>query len=430
MTGIIRREEYASDRSQPKNHTTEWRLFPPPLVDNDPRAVNQDWVYQRGDDVFHRAERACDTGRRGVFVRYQTADDRNIDGRKRKRTSPNNARSFTLCVVRFLNKKEEVVRCKRIMPLFAARKESLGGKADEKRSDTVIVTVSDTADFRRMAASQLLFVGDKVGPPNSLYSKVDSSDEAKESMTGKMRLDRVLEIGCSTGETSVILWRTAGCWLGVDTSADMVQATKQRLFQCSYFPRPINEDHMGHLGQSQGPSEVISATASPSVPRVGSVSADCMKAADCLQIDALKDAANAVCATRRVLGGKNPSVVFVDIGGSREIEGVIRMLHWVRQSFVEDPPRLIVVKSKQLFLSIKAKLSCGKPRYDGVLEEGEEWFREKLAEAQKRCLPKHPFQAPKVLSPLDGKTPICRYHNCELSRCAPLFSSTSTRKLP
>jgi hypothetical protein len=136
----------------------------------------------------------------------------------------------------------------------------------------------------------------------------------------------------------------------------------------------------------------------------------------------------------------------IDIGGNRECGPVIKTMAWVLDTFggTEDL-RMVIVKSRAL---VRQALSdCGNESEifnstsdsahgsnttnrvptlnasNGILSGGTEWFKatkHKLLVAQQNRFDqrfKHPLKAPKVLSPADGTTPICRYHNYHRDGC-------------
>ena len=174
--------------------------------------------------------------------------------------------------------------------------------------------------------------------------------------------DSVLEVGCSTGETSRFLIPLTKSWVGFDTSQEMID-------QC--------KDHMN------GTSCHIA------------------------KVDALKDPIRALKESKTF---GDPNVIFVDIGGNRECINVLRMISWVLDSF---GPRLLVVKSRELVQLVRSTASVDKGT--GIIGDGQTWFQKRQ---QKRALPKHPLRAPLVLSPKDGLTPICRYHNYHKNGCS------------
>jgi SAM-dependent methyltransferase len=179
--------------------------------------------------------------------------------------------------------------------------------------------------------------------------------------------DAVLEIGCSTGETSRLLIAVAKSWVGFDTSEEMIDQCKVHL--------------------------------------LSKEKEDCCHAT---KIDALVDPKRAL-EVSKTFG--EPNVVFVDIGGNRECINVLRMLSWVLKSYTL---RLVVVKSRELVQLIQTSANSVDLE-TGAIQNGYKWF----CQHQKRhALPKHPVRAPLVLSPKDGKTPICRYHNYHKNGCS------------
>jgi SAM-dependent methyltransferase len=179
-------------------------------------------------------------------------------------------------------------------------------------------------------------------------------------------LDTVLEIGCSSGETSRLLIPRVRSWVGLDTSDEMIE-------QCRHH--------------------VLAEKKTLAV-----------------KVDALIDH-NKALESANTFG--NPNVVFVDIGGNRETINVLRMISWVLESF---DPRLVIVKSKELVQSIQSI-----PNVDartGLVPNGDKWFQQHMI--TKRAMPKHPLRAPLTMSPKDGMTPICRYYNYHKEGCSKL----------
>ena len=181
--------------------------------------------------------------------------------------------------------------------------------------------------------------------------------------------DSVLEIGCANGETSKLLIPRARSWVGFDTSDDMIE-------DCRRFMEGSKKCHI-------------------------------------VKVDALVHPGHAF--DQAIIFGF-PNVLFLDIGGNRECPNVMRMLSWAFKSW-RNELRLVIVKSQELVHSLK---TTSKIHIEtGVVQNGHCWFEEYSA---KRALPKHPLRAPLVLSPKDGITPICRYHNyhklgCTLQNC-------------
>jgi hypothetical protein len=116
-----------------------------------------------------------------------------------------------------------------------------------------------------------------------------------------------------------------------------------------------------------------------------------------------------------------PTVVLIDIGGNRELEGVARMIRWVQVAFAKHPPRAIIIKSKELTQELHTNLR------DGIINDAQDWLIQFLQNnnSMKNVSLKsppppsysHPLQAPLVISPKDNKTPICRFHNYHVEGC-------------
>lgn len=182
--------------------------------------------------------------------------------------------------------------------------------------------------------------------------------------------DRVLEIGCSSGETSKLLWaQNCQSWIGFDTSEEALQ-----MCQTALTVRPAGSTMKYHS----------------------------------LIVNALVDPRKAKAEANKF--GADPTVVFLDIGGNREIVNVLRMTSWALREF---DPRLVVVKSRELVHTIKTSENKVED-LTGLIENGEQWFQQNRT---KRALPKHPLKAALVMSPIDPSKPICRYYNYHKNGC-------------
>jgi hypothetical protein len=261
--------------------------------------------------------------------------------------------------------------------------------------------------------------------------------------------DRVLEIGCSTGELSKMVWKnhfevptTSGeteagaesengpSWIGMDHSQEMIDRCQEQL------------DH--HMASTARHSDYASKV---------------------VKIDALAEPKRALkeATTPTELFGPCPTVVLIDIGGNRECGLVMKTLLWVLKTFggVErngSSLRMVIVKSRALVRQLLSDCGNGGTMNDsdsndktnikrisninsnsnsnsnhddipsldastGIVSRGTEWSEathQKLLLTGKNRFErrfKHPLKAPKVMSPIDGTTPICRYHNYHKGGC-------------
>ena len=275
--------------------------------------------------------------------------------------------------------------------------------------------------------------------------------------------DSVLEIGCSTGEcTALILRRLVlfhlhemrqqkqqqqqlqpndevvttpkGRIVGFDTGADMIQQTQQRLH--AELEHLLPKDTSVQLNASEAYSQLINLH----------------------KVDAFADPKG---AHSMAVGSSNtsPDVILIDIGGNRELKGVVNMIHWVQTAFTQQPARVIIVKSESLvekleqhtvkdkgnaILNINTKPQVLK---DGVVENGQEWLTllhssykadtslltasaENTSSGQLPPKYSHPLKAPLVLSPKDDQTPICRFHNYGKHGCKRINNNNEDEKCP
>ena len=258
--------------------------------------------------------------------------------------------------------------------------------------ETTILITPDTANYRILAASQVC------------------------------RGDHVLEIGCSTGECTAILARYvswaddstsssssnkkgSGSIVAFDTGENMINTARERIESLEEQQRIVKFHKVDALNDPKGAFAAATSSSSSTETRNDDKSVT-----------------------------KHPDVIFIDIGGNRELNGVVRMISWVMDAFDEAPPRLVVVKSKELATVSwdgDNMLTPVKVDGNGCIRNGSDWFA-KLAshirstsgddsnqKGKGRRPPKyaHPIKAPLSLSPVDDATPICRFHNYHPGGC-------------
>lgn len=352
---------------------TKWILYPPlqplPLV-----------IYE---EVFIKTKSKKETGRKGqvteligeerVMVKIPINGKATICSRNAKAggSSQDNTSFYTASY-----------RPNRLVPIInVCDMESKDSSASASTRFCTIVITRTTDKYRLLAASQL------------------------------RPTDHVLEIGCSNGECSLVIAKyvSDGSLVGIDVSNEMVQQAKSKIPEVKGC---TNVDF--HVVDPFGDPRraLMLATGSDNIG------------------DSLKKTSTT-----------KPDVVFIDIGGNRDLTSVVKMLSWVRRSF---SPRLCIIKSEEIVDQIKAdsalkSLDSYEPakkrlkstsmtleiESDGTLSNGQEWFEatlhdietnlSRVSTARPRFL--HPQKAPLSLSPIDNKTPICRYHNWHKNGC-------------
>lgn len=270
--------------------------------------------FQSGDRVFVRPKSARELGLHGRLLgRFEDRKWRLLDDSSGK---------------------ELLVYQKRMIPVFPSEKQ-------QTNNSILVLITSETKHYRQLAASQL------------------------------NHQDAVLEIGCSTGETSEVVWKRAKSWVGFDTSSQMIERTSSKY---------ATNNHQWHC-------RIL-----------------------CQKMNALLEPENALQIVHAHQA--TTSVVLMDIGGNREINGVTRMMHWIMTSKFPEL-RLIVLKSEEFVRELSEQADA-----EGrLLMDGMEFLERKRLESRRRLLPSHPLQAPKAYSPTDPSLPICRYHNYYKKGC-------------
>jgi SAM-dependent methyltransferase len=327
-------------RQKKNTETTIWKVFPPKSYENS----QPPFALAVGDSVFVRSKSSTEKGRRGEIVKMEPtetdAKDRcQIEWEQKKHMPKQPPQSAS-------------VACKRLLPIDNNSLLSMPEYTSKRAIVQVIVTAT-TQKFRLLAQSH-----------------TESADH-------------VLELGCSSGETSIVIWKYCKSWVGFDTSSAMIQKVNGRL-------QVLNKNNIKNHKQAQ--------------------TANC----SCYQLNALADPAVAVEHACQYSGPTGPEIIYLDIGGNREEAAVIRMMQWILQSF--PSVRTVIIKSEEVHKAIVDQ--SGVDDNTGDFVRGHEWFQDRLRTAVTLSLPHHPLQAPKMLSPKDGTTPICRYHNYFKDGCA------------
>jgi hypothetical protein len=278
-------------------------------------------------------------------------------------------------------------------------KDGTGSPAPRAAWVTTTPVGAEADERERMAVRRLFPVIRPTSEPLLILVTKETS-EFRPTAAGQIDDEAdVLEVGCSTGETSEILWKRCRSWVGLDTSSLMLERVQERLAKTA-----------------------TSSCVRPSLTMVA-------------KLDALVDPTRALQVSRR-FHPQGPTDVFLDIGGNRSEEAVWRMLLFLCSDATAFPRlRQIVVKSRELFGSLWKELPNQGPtstKNDSKdvrvrdlsqlrLERDDGWVKKSLATVCASSsvvkLPKHPLRAPLRMSPADGTTIICRYHNYHLKGC-------------
>ncbi len=302
---------------------------------------------------------------------------------------------------------------------------------DNSITQTLLIMTSDTTNYRQLATSHL------------------------------RSSDKVLEIGCSTGECTALMMRRLhqqhqrqiqeegggddnstnimfhGKIVAFDVGADILEQAQTRLLSEINGLCPNDGEDKKHKTYSQ----LVTLQ----------------------KIDAVTDPKGAYTIA---MTDRKPDIILIDIGGNRELKGVVSMIHWVQTAFEKDPPRLVIVKSESLVEEYsrfwskqeEVKKSANESNVsteivqpnvmgNGVIEHAQHWFLSLVSSFEESTengigtsseeqpmrlthkVPKysHPVKAPLSLSPKDNATPICRFHNYHPDGCKRLNDS---RKCP
>jgi hypothetical protein len=335
------------------------------------------------------------------------------------------------------------VRPSRLFPVYDICKD------EEIRPQSLIILTPDTTNYRQLASShvrandKVLEIGCSTGECTALVMRrlvlLHSNPCLKNQKEG----------GRVEGENSRNQFRGRGRIVAFDIGSDMIEQAKHRITIELNNLLPKETSDAGNSSDRENFTQMVNYH----------------------KIDAIADPKGA--HTYAKMGDdRSPDIVLIDIGGNRELKAVVRMIRWVQSSFCNEPPRLIIVKSEVLVdeVSISTTHSKGKEGElggsetagesvlnrsasnistvrpvvlaNGVIENAEEWFSslipssaedddatcsslEKRSRILEQSAPKysHPMKAPLVLSPKDNSTAICRWHNYDPVGCKRFVSS-------
>jgi SAM-dependent methyltransferase len=379
----------------------------------------QKHVFKPGDRVYYRSKSANTPGACGTVVAAPD-DDAVVSA-----TNGSDKKRNNKCSVLFdgeessTNSQQQKCRqvsTRRLLPIYN------NNTASSAPHDEIAVFVTDeTNRFRQLAVSQIQ------GTASS------SSSSSSRTSSSSASAHRVLEIGCSTGETSAILWRQQqqqrnnrgdaviiSSWVGLDTSAEMIEIVQKKMSSETMMIMSSSRDDDAGSSSSSSSSSQMSR--------------------HCQRVDALVDPRAAIQAAC-VFHAHGPTMVFVDIGGNREEVGVLRMLQFLLLNAPFPDLHQIIIKSRALCQSLmvdnkitffKANAGGGRDDFGGddddgfVVERVDAWLEAELGRLSTSLLPelpRHPQKAPIRYCPVapnsndKTKTPICRYHNYHKNGC-------------
>jgi len=405
--------------------TSDWIVYPPP----DPLS------HVNNGAVYIRSKSKKDMGRRGHFVKLLDEEETTESAKKtataKQSESKRWTRTRTRLVVNVLKEKNnrnvaDTSNC-------ASKKEVVNGNSHEQafytatfrpasiipiydtRTRNKIILTECTDQYRKLAASQLL------------------------------ENDHVLEIGCSNGECSLYIdkYLQKGTFIGFDISQKMIAEAKDKFSGRDGIPTKLEWDEKAELWRQYGDDNYVKFfTIDPFT--------DPQRAYKyATTIDSRNEDGN-------IKGVEiKPTVIFIDIGGNRELDPVARMISWAKENF---NPRLCIIKSEAMMQNLNecqekyrqsggleegkgSKLKRQKldkeqksranvaVKKNGVVVNGEDWFENIVKNPNDvsdtvgvRCNPCtapgfiHPLKAPLSLSPITNQ-PICRFHNYAEKGC-------------
>jgi SAM-dependent methyltransferase len=394
--------------------TSDWIVYPPP----DPLS------HVTNGAVYIRSKSKKDMGRRGHFVKLSDEEETTESAKKKSAAKQNEGkirrRTSRRLVVNVLKDKNNRNVADAAFYTATFRPASIIPIYDTRTRNKIILTEC-TDQYRKLAASQLL------------------------------ENDHVLEIGCSNGECSLYIdkYLQRGTFIGFDISQKMIAEAKDKFSGRDGIPIPtkLEWDEKAELWrQCQCGDDnyvkfhIIDPFTEPQRAYKYATTIDSRNEDGNMKEVEIK-----------------PTVIFIDIGGNRELDPVVRMISWAKEKF---DPRLCIIKSEAMMQNLnecqekyrqsgglgegkesklkrqkldneqksRANVSVEK---NGVVVNGEGWFQNIVENptdvsdtrtAGVRCNPCtapgfiHPLKAPLSLSPITN-LPICRFHNYAEKGC-------------
>jgi len=406
-----------------------WRLHPPPPSKEASSSIKQSkttkvsnskFNFNLNDNVYIRPKSTKEFGISGRIVDITssvssgstTTSAKDGNGIKKRRLE-----DIRVSIQQSHNGNMKVgVRPSRLFPIH---------ESSNDKEETLIIITPDTTNYRQLATSHL------------------------------RGSDKVLEIGCSTGECTALVLRRlmllyknnnlqyqekkktniqTGSICAFDIGSDMVKQASTRVQ--SEFNALQHHSHQATDLQMPSYTDMIQF----------------------YKIDALSDPKRAYTHATTITTSskdqsKSPDVILIDIGGNRELKGVVQMIEWVQSAFCQnddDSARAIIVKSEslaeELTKSTQSSIKEDEKKIEadsstdqqptvldnGIINQGQKWFKSLLSSFStnttastvathhhQRRAPtyNHPLKAPLVLSPKDDKIAICRFHNYDIDGC-------------
>ena len=403
-----------------------WRLHPPPSSKESSSSINQSkttkvsnskFNFNLHDNVYIRPKSTKEFGISGRIVDItssvsssdETSAIKDGNGTKKRRLE-----DVRVSIQQSHNGNIKVgVRPSRLFPIY------------ESKDETLIIITPDTTNYRQLATSHL---------------RVS---------------DKVLEIGCSTGECTALILRRLMLLHNNQQKHDKEKNDVQRGTICAF---DIGSD-MVEQASSRVQSEFNALQQHSHQQATDLQMPTYTDMVQFYKVDALSDPKRAYThATTNTTGSNSksrapPNVILIDIGGNRELKGVVQMIEWVQSAFCpndDDSVRAIIVKSEslaeELTKSTQSLIAEEEKKIEadsstlqqptvldnGTINQGQEWFTSLLSSFStnttsstvttnhhQRRAPtyNHPLKAPLVLSPKDDKTAICRFHNYAEDGC-------------
>ena len=193
------------------------------------------------------------------------------------------------------------------------------------------------AMFRHRQVQKVGRKRDSALPQSSrVYSWVPSLRIAREHVTFE---DAAIEIGASYGRCTSILAKATGSAshvLGVETSKEVVAKASEAYPTLHFEQMDVFKERLRLLELTE---QVVRGNARVAIARTAPSATELGRPSD------LSDSA--------VSGILRDLVVFVDIGGNRELETLVALIPWVQS---EMRPRLLVVKSEVRLLKVCMRL--------------------------------------------------------------------------
>jgi len=416
-----------SDKEKP----VQWFLYPPRSSAHVKKP--QDVYIVNSSVVFVRPKCSNQIGQIGLVKGFKPIS---INGNNRTIDNIFEKVKVLVEISGKIDQKEELlVEPERLIQRFNPTGLGASAASDPGASDSIsIIFTYRTDDFRCLASSQLQ-------PDDTVLEIGCSNGCASRDIIKFLALSsRSLSASTSIRKQPIDRVKSHACFIGLDTSSQMIAEAKAKFLsvqkediifsipsvifaEVDPFLDPKKAIHLATRRTIDNKERLMYTYPETDLAKVKGEGSEYEKEKDTHQKQQVKSF---------------PNVILIDIGGDRNLKGVVRMISWVR-AFLHSPSlRTIIIKSEEMVDNIQNEVSKEfSLNANGQVKNGDMWFNKLgsnnethsfCSETNFSLPPKygHPLKAPLTMVPSgsideNGRerriVPICRYHNYHKDGC-------------